>query len=261
MAIAGSETSVDPFVKPDVSLQRLNNRTESILILSEKQIAEVERRIASLSLFFLSHTDSTAMADDDDAMMDFPLRPPTPFADSPTNEEPERRSTIVSPSPQSPKRNSWRRLLLKMLKRTKSGSAKKGVPSNKVEVVHPSEFGAPKKPRANSILVRSNSKRVHWMDDEETKLNVCHRFVEYLKLFVQVVIDEGDQDEIDEHLKQCQGLLIELNTVTDARYINDAFDEIVQRARRPENGSQLREQQSYIEDLISRSILSNSSGC
>ena len=208
------------------------------------------------------------MADDYDAVMDFPLRPPTPFADSPTNEEIQRPSlrslpmqSNLVPTPPSPKRNSWRRLLLKMLKRTKSGSAKKGMPSNKVEVLQPFDVGTREKPRANSVLSRSNSKRVHWMDDEETKLNVCHRFVEYLKLFVQTVIDEADQDKIDEHLKQCQVLLIELNTVTDDRHINEAFDEIVQRARRPENSSQLREQQSYIEDLISRSILSNSSGC
>ena len=99
------------------------------------------------------------------------------------------------------------------------------------------------------------------MDDEETKLNVCHRLVEYLKLFVQTVIDAGDQDKIDEHLTQCQGLLIELNTLTDDRHINDAFDEIVRRAKQPENSGQLREQLTDIENLISSSILSTSSGC
>ena len=135
------------------------------------------------------------------------------------------------------------------------------MPTNKVEVLQPYELSTSETPRANSIVSRTNSKRVHWMDDEETKLNVCHRFVEYLKLFVQTVIDTGDQDKIDEHLTQCQGLLVELNTVTDDRHINDAFDEIVRRAKQPENSGQLREQLTDIENLISSSILSTSSGC
>ncbi|CAF2631468.1 unnamed protein product [Rotaria sp. Silwood2] len=219
-------------------------------------------------------------------LFDFPIRPPTPFADSSiwppkilqNNEDnraygvvtwssPEKQSNLnykmdnnenialssyhASSSPRT--NNTWRRRLNKFLKRTKSNEHKTVISSTKSDVTHLYNFGGGggEMTQMDSSISRSSGKRVHWVDDDEIVLNLCHRFVEYLKLLVQNVIDDTNEDI---YLKYCQISLDELDSLIDCQHIKEAFEDIVELAK-TRNKNQLLEQQTYIENLLSRTVL------
>ena len=126
--------------------------------------------------------------------------------------------------------------------------------STPVEVDRPYHFGVGEITRRDSIISRTSSKRVHWLDDEEAKLNACHRFVEHLKLFVHSVINEYDDRREEKHLDDCRIALDELNALIDTYEIRETFAEMIELARRREKDS-LLEQQVALENLLSSSVL------
>ena len=157
----------------------------------------------------------------------------------------------------------WRRTLTKFLKLTKSNKQKKGssctanAASPSPELAQPYNFGNGEVPQTHSLRSRrsNSSKRVHWIDDNEMILNASHRFVEYLKLFVQNTLD--DTSSIDDYLEQCQISLNELQSLIDCSPIKAAFDHFIQLAHNHEK-NRLQDQQIYIENLISRTVLFSS---
>jgi hypothetical protein len=178
---------------------------------------------------------------------------------------------LHSPKSSSRSNSTWRRTLNKLLKRTKSIERKKGllvilldifiiknflsvISSPISDITYPYDFGIGEIKRTDSVASRSSSgKRVHWIDDDESILNACHHFIEYLKLYVQN-IDKND----DNYLKNCQISLDELNSLVDCQQIQEAFDDIIQLAKTNDK-DQLIQQQIYIENLISRTVLFTSS--
>ncbi|CAF3561731.1 unnamed protein product [Rotaria sp. Silwood1] len=221
----------------------------------------------------------------------FPIRPPTPFADSPIwpptvseyNEDDDTNGIITWSSPgkhsslnyktdnnenltlsshhtpssssSSPRiYSTWRRKINKFLKRTKSHEHKTAVSSTTSNAVHLYNFGTGEVTRTGSSISRSSGKRVHWIDDDEVILNLCHRFVEYLKLFVQNTIDDKTEDT---YLENCQISLDELDSLIDCQYIKEAFEDIIELAKTG-NKNELLEQQTYIENLLSRTVLFSS---
>ena len=84
-----------------------------------------------------------------------------------------------------------------------------------MEVNRPYHFGVGEVFRKDSIVSRTSSKRVHWLDDEEAKLTACHQFVEHLKLLVHGVINEHDDQRQEKHLNNCRLALDELNALID----------------------------------------------
>jgi hypothetical protein len=145
-------------------------------------------------------------------------------------------NNLIPPSP-SPSRTSstWKRTLDRILKRTKPKKILSDTYDFNIE---------------NS---RHNGKHVHWIDDDESILNACHRFVEHLKLFVQNVLNDKN-DEI--YLKNCQISLDELNNLTDCEQLKQAFQDTIQLAKNYEK-NQLLQQQTFIAHLISRTVLSS----
>jgi hypothetical protein len=124
------------------------------------------------------------------------------------------------------------------------------------DTTQPYDFGTGEITEPNAITVRSNThKRVHWIDDDEMILNACHRFIEYLKLFVQIRLD--DQNDNEDYLKNCQISLDELDALIDCQRIKEAFEVIIELAEENDK-QQLYEQQIYIENLISRTVLFSS---
>lgn len=121
--------------------------------------------------------------------------------------------------------------------------------------MEPYDFGTGELDKIDSVITRTRNKRVHWVDDDEIILNTCHRFVEYLKLFVQSILN--NKTDANEYLKQCQILFNELESLIDCYRIKQAFNDIIQLAEKQEK-NQLYEQQLYIENLISRTILFSS---
>lgn len=217
--------------------------------------------------------------------LSFPLRPPSPFADglrwsnpmSLANDQDNSNNEIyiwpaktkhfsmhynintnnnnnnnyqydnlddpigIHSSSTSPKR-FWNRLL-------KRSSPKKASSDNDL-IDHPYDFGH------GDLIGRSVSKpvkRVHWIDDDEAILKICYRFVEHLKLFVQHILNDYYDDE---HSRQCQTYLNELNRFTDSSELQRAFDESLAFANEGDKVRLLR-QQTFIAQLISRTILSS----
>lgn len=103
----------------------------------------------------------------------------------------------------------------------------------------------------DSIISRHQSKHVHWVDDHEIILQACHRFVEHLKIFVQNVILDTNEEI---HLKNCQKSLAELHMITDCSELQRAFEETIQLARKQQK-TELLQQQTFLAHLISRTIL------
>lgn len=99
---------------------------------------------------------------------------------------------------------------------------------------------------------RRTGKRVHWIDDDQTILDLCYRFVDHLKLFVQHVIHDYYDDE---HWRQCQIYLNELHRLTDCSELQRAFDESLVWANEGDK-VRLLQQQTFIAQLISRTVLS-----
>lgn len=122
------------------------------------------------------------------------------------------------------------------------------------DISKPYDFGSGEINRTDSTMSRNGAKRVHWIDDDEIVLNLCHRFVEYLKLFVQNVMDNTNEEQ---YLKHCQITLNELNKLIDCQEVRKAFEYIVELAKRG-NKAQLIEHQTYIENLLSRTVLLSS---
>jgi hypothetical protein len=111
--------------------------------------------------------------------------------------------------------------------------------------------------RIDSIGSRINGKHVHWIDDvNERKAYVCHRFLEYLQLFVDAILNNNKTkyNEHEQYLKHCQRILNELNTLIDIQEIRRIFLHIIDLANKREY-TQLVKQQRCIERLISRTIL------
>jgi len=82
-------------------------------------------------------------------------------------------------------------------------------------------------------------------------LNASYHFIGYLKLFIENIIDEKNEND---YLKNCQISLDELESLIDCHQIKQAFEDIIQLANKQDK-NQLYEQQIYIENLISRSVL------
>ncbi|CAF3349998.1 unnamed protein product [Rotaria socialis] len=216
--------------------------------------------------------------------LNFPIRPPTPFADNSlwparVSEENHTNGMITWSSPTlqtnlddktnhnhntrlsrhhsssvSRSNSTWRRTITKFLKRTKSNEHRTNVSSRVSDAPYPYNFGVGEITRTDVTTPRSNGKRVHWIDDDEMILNLCHRFIEYLKLWVQNMLDNKNEDK---YLKNCQITLDELDSSIDCQEIRKAFEDIVESAKQ-RNKTQLIEQQIYIENLLSRSVLLSS---
>ncbi|CAF3564022.1 unnamed protein product [Rotaria socialis] len=151
----------------------------------------------------------------------------------------------IGPSPVlSHTDSTWKRTLDRILKRTKSG---KEIPR---VTTHPYDFGDGE----DSMATTQNGKHVRWIDNDECIVNACRRFVEYLKIFVQNVIN--DQNE-EIYLQNCQRYLNELNSLIDCTELKEAFQYSVELANKYEK-NQLLQQQTFIAQLISRTILSSS---
>ena len=178
----------------------------------------------------------------------FPVRPPSPFADGLiwsqiSHQHPENDDTHGVTSYSSSSANyfpldyntnnnnnnnlnsqshTWKHTLEKILKRKK-----------------------PKK--------QSNIKHVHWIDNNnENIINLCENFVENLKLFIQNILN----DQYDEILiKKCQFYLDKLNLLTNSIELKQAFDYTIELALKSEK-NQLIQQQTFIAQLIARTILS-----
>jgi hypothetical protein len=130
-----------------------------------------------------------------------------------------------------------------------------GVSPSPSDLAYPYDFGIGEIKRADSVTSRcSTGKRVHWIDDDEIILNTCHRFIEYLKLYVQNI---DNIETKDNYLKNCQNSLDELDSLINCQQLKEAFDGIVELAETKDK-NQLLEQQLYIENLISRTVLFSS---
>ncbi|CAF0984029.1 unnamed protein product [Adineta ricciae] len=211
--------------------------------------------------------------------LSFPVRPPSPFADGlvwsemtePRNEYDDgdedaeedtggvvvwspstkqlsihynsnnNNNNVPSPSPTSTSSRmggTWKRTLDRILRRAKL---------RKDPVMKMYDFDA----MEDSMMSRHQSKHVHWVDDHETILQACHRFVEHLKIFVQnVVLDKNEEI----HLKNCQKSLAELHMLTDCSELQRAFEETIQLARKQQK-TELLQQQTILAHLISRTVL------
>ena len=204
----------------------------------------------------------------------FPIRPPSPFADGliwsqltttmtthqrPDNEENDRtifwssstkhmsenyntnnsnNNNLMSQSPSSSRTSrSWKQTFDRILKRHKR---KKGTltPSEKSDY---------------SSSSRSTGKHVHWIDHDQVVFDACHHFVENLKLFVQHILN-NQYEEI--YLKHCQTALDQLHIYTDCSQLKQAFDQTIDLANKKEK-HQLLQQQTFIAQLISRTVLSS----
>ena len=119
------------------------------------------------------------------------------------------------------------------------------------------DFGIGEVTRSHSLISRgtTTNKRVHWIDDDDIILNASHRFLEDLKSFVHIVIEETRVD--DDYLKQCQVALNELEGLIDCQQIKIAFDHLIQLANQFDK-NRLSEQQTHIEKLISRTVVFSS---
>ena len=124
-----------------------------------------------------------------------------------------------------------------------------------VEVNRPYHFGVGEVIRKDSIVSRTSSKRVHWLDDEEAKLTACHRFVEHLKLLVHGVINEHDDQRQEKHLNNCRLALDELNALIDTYEIRERYADIIDLAQGREKDAVLEHQVS-LENLLSGTVLS-----
>ncbi|UJR32213.1 hypothetical protein I4U23_019678 [Adineta vaga] len=212
--------------------------------------------------------------------LSFPIRPPSPFADGlvwsqmtdqrnevereEEGEEEEDTNGIVvwspstkqlsvhyntnnnnnnipSPSPTSSGiGGTWKRTLDRILKRTKL---------RKDPVMHVYDFDM----NDDSMISRHPNKHVHWIDDNDAILQACHRFVEHLKVFVQNVIHDTNEEI---HLKNCQLSLDELQMLTDCSELKRAFEKTIQLARKHQK-NELLQQQTFLAKLISRTVLSS----
>lgn len=201
--------------------------------------------------------------------MSFPIRPPSPFADGliwsqmchqrPDHEENDRMmfwssstkqlsenfntnnsnsNNILSQSPASSRiSTSWKQTFERILRRDKR---KKGS-------VTSSETSE------NSTTSRTTNKHVHWIDHDQAVFDACHQFVENLKLFVQHILN-NQYEEI--YLKHCRTALDQLRGYTDCSQLKKAFDHTIELANNKEK-HQLLQQQTFIAQLISRTILSS----
>ncbi len=128
------------------------------------------------------------------------------------------------------------------------------VRSTACEYTHRYNFGTGEINRRDSLTSRSSShKRVHWFDDDEIILNACHRFVEYLKLLVENILDDKNENN---YLENCQLSLNELESLINYQQIQQAFKDIIKSIKRRDR-NQLMELQTYIENLVSRNLISS----
>ncbi|CAF1433471.1 unnamed protein product [Rotaria sordida] len=217
--------------------------------------------------------------------LDCPIRPPTPFADNsiwppivsgykdtngvitwPSSEQQssldyktDNNEKIVlssshASSPSSRRtHNTWRRKLSNFLKRTKSNEHRTVISSTNTDEIQPYNFDSNEITQTNSSISRNSGKRVHWIDDDEIILNLSHRFIEYLKLFVQNIIDNNNNNNEDKYLINCQISLDELDSLIDCQQIKEAFEDIIELTK-TRNKNLLLEQQTYIENLLSRTV-------
>lgn len=182
----------------------------------------------------------------------FPIRPPSPFADgliwshmfnhddlngiysssirqssSQFNTNNNNNNNNLS----SQSSSSWKQTIERILKRKK-----------------------PKEILSQSM--QRNIKHVHWIDDENYNnniLNICQEFVENLKIFVQNILNDK-YDEI--YFENCRLSLDKLQLLTNCEELKQAFEYTVILANKYDK-NQLLQQQTFIADLISRTILSS----
>ncbi|CAF1235328.1 unnamed protein product [Rotaria sp. Silwood1] len=207
----------------------------------------------------------------------FPIRPPSPFADgliwsetsNQYNNEDENtdgiviwspstkqltvhynknnnnnNNNIISPSPISSRTDStWKRTWNRILKRTKT---EKAVPEI---ITYPYDFGNGE----DLNTTHHNNKHVHWIDNNEIILNTCRHFVEHLKIFVQNIINDKNEEI---YLKNCQISLNELDSLIDCSELKQAFEYTIELANNNEK-HHLLQQQTFIAHLISRTLLSS----
>ncbi len=206
----------------------------------------------------------------------FPIRPPSPFADgliwsqisnqrnenedingiwpSSTKHLPIHYNTnnsnnnIIPQSPVSSRASSsWKQTFDRILKRKKS---KKTFSSqSQTTITHSKDCNI----NQDLTISRQNGKHVHWIDDDQGIFNICHDFVENLKLFVQNIINDKYENI---YLKNCQIALDELQSLTDCSQLKQAFEYTIKLANKYEK-NQLLQQQTFIAHLISRTVLSS----
>lgn len=199
----------------------------------------------------------------------FPIRPPSPFADGliwsqliqqrSDNEENDRaifwssstkqlsdnyntnnsnNNNLISQSPTASRTSSsWKQTFGRILKRNR----------RKKSTSTPSETSE------TSNSSRSTSKHVHWIDHDQAVFDACHHFVENLKLFVQHILNNQYEDIFLQH---CRTALDQLHIYTDCTQLKQAFDHTIELANNKEK-HQLLQQQTFIAQLISRTVLSS----
>lgn len=86
-------------------------------------------------------------------------------------------------------------------------------------------------------------------------INASQRFLEDLKIFVEIVLEYTRID--DNYIRECQIALNELNRMIDCQKINVAFDDLIQLAIHFDK-YRLSEQHRYIEKLISQTVVFSS---
>ncbi len=84
-------------------------------------------------------------------------------------------------------------------------------------------------------------------------MNICHRFVENLKFFIQNLLNDK-YEEI--YSKNCQHALDELHLLTDCTQLKQAFNYTIELAKKNDR-KHLLQQQTLIAHLISRTVLSS----
>ena len=119
----------------------------------------------------------------------------------------------------------------------------------------PYNFGvAEENNRTDLLPSRFTRRRVHWIDEDDAATNLSHRFIEYLKLFVQSIVNDKNGEA---YLKNCQISLDELDSLINCRQIKEAFENIIELVEE-RNKNKILEQQLYIENLLSRTVLFSS---
>lgn len=98
-----------------------------------------------------------------------------------------------------------------------------------------------------------STKHVYWIDDDQGRLNVSHRFVEHVKTLVQAVLDENEQEK---QYRDCFRSFDEFYSLFSDEEIYDVFQRLISLARHRQKTC-LLDEQFLLEKLVSRHFLSS----
>ena len=119
------------------------------------------------------------------------------------------------------------------------------------------DFGTGENRRSHSLVSRgtSTNKRVHWIDDDDIIINASQRFLDDLKTFVDIVLEDTRIDE--NYIRECQITLNELDGLINCQKIRIVFDDLIQLAIHFDK-DRLCDQHAYIEELMSQTVVFSS---